>query len=143
MCETFIVYYPKATLIDCRSQPEFYTWFDAIGVGNAKGRLLENLHLPFNSRELPREMQDSALADDSMVLENGRTDNIPHDIFREVIITRPKNLEGYDVHDYMMNLNWDDEEFVRSVEDRRKMGYHYMHCAAPGGKKIHTSVNSC
>lgn len=87
-----------------------------------------------------RSMQNSALPDDSMIIENGRADNITHDVFREIVITRPKSLEGYGVHDYMMNLNWDDEEFVRSVEERRKIGYHYMHCSAPGGKKIHTKV---
>src|SRR3989442_580063 len=75
-----------------------------------------------------------------MILENGRVDNITHDIFREVIITQPKNIEGMDVHDYMVNLNWDDLEFVKSVEELRKLGYHYMHCSAPGGKKIHTTV---
>lgn len=87
-----------------------------------------------------RELQNAALADDSMILENGRVDSITHDIFRDVIITRPKNIEGMDVDDYMMNLNWDDMEFVKSVEERRKSGYHYMHCSAPGGKKIHTTV---
>jgi len=39
----------------------------------------------------------------------------------------------------MMNLNWDDKEFVKSVEEKRKVGFHYMHCSAPGGKKIHTT----
>ncbi|CAL8072003.1 unnamed protein product [Orchesella dallaii] len=139
MCESFIVFYPKTTLIDCRSQPEYYTYFGAIGVQNATGKMLNDLHLPFNSRKLPIAMQDNALADDSMVIENGRTNELDHDIFREIVITHPKELEGFDVHDYMMNLNWYDTEFVKSVEERRKSGYHYMHCSAPGGKKILTS----
>lgn len=53
MCESFIIYYPKSTLIDCRSQPEFFSYFHSIGVENAKGELLDKLHLPLVSRNLP------------------------------------------------------------------------------------------
>ncbi|CAL8092372.1 unnamed protein product [Orchesella dallaii] len=139
MCELFIIFYPKTTLIDCRSQPEFYDYFQAIGVENVTGGMLNQLQLPFNSNLLPKEMQDDSFPDDSMAIENGRANDITHDLFRDVKITKPKNLEGMDAHKYMMSLNWDDKEFVKSVEQKRKSGGHYMHCNAPGGKKIRTS----
>ncbi len=46
MCQAVITYYPKTDLSDCRSQPEFYSFFNAMGMRNVSGNALGPLDMP-------------------------------------------------------------------------------------------------
>lgn len=48
MCEAFIYYYPKSSLTDCRSQPEYYSYLKGIGITNATGSLLRKINVPYD-----------------------------------------------------------------------------------------------
>ena len=47
MCEAVLFYYPKSDLTDCRSQPEFYSFFKALGIENVTGDILTKMNLPW------------------------------------------------------------------------------------------------
>jgi len=53
MCESYLMYYPRSTLVDCRSQPELHQYLGAFGIMNVSGDIFRKLHLPFDPKELP------------------------------------------------------------------------------------------
>lgn len=53
MCQSLVMYYPKSDLMDCRSQPELYSYLNAYGVINATGEMLQDFDLPYNPNNLP------------------------------------------------------------------------------------------
>jgi len=83
-----------------------------------------------------RNLRNLALRDDSVVLEMGRVDQVLPDIFKDAMILSPEKLRNRNVQDHMESLNWRDDYFSKQVEKRWRKGPHYMHCAAPGGKKL-------
>lgn len=48
ICEATLVYYPKARLSDCRSQPELYQYLGAIGVMNATGETFRKINVSYS-----------------------------------------------------------------------------------------------
>lgn len=99
MCAAFIVYTPKANLLTyCSSQPELHSFFNAIGVQNATGNILNDLNLPVNPN-IPSGF------DDSMLLRTARGDREqedPIDIIK--VITKDNTTSTY--AEYLDEFNW-------------------------------------
>ena len=54
MCEAVQFYYPKSHLTDCRSQPEFYSFFKVIGIENVTGGILSKMGLPWTKEPIEK-----------------------------------------------------------------------------------------
>jgi hypothetical protein len=62
MCESFVYYYTdepptSSSLVDCRSQPEYFSFLKTLGVQNATGEILKTFGLPFDPAKLSRYIQ--------------------------------------------------------------------------------------
>jgi len=52
MCNAFVFYYPKIDLMQCVSQPEARNFFEAFGVNEVEGNVLEKVKIPFDPKKL-------------------------------------------------------------------------------------------
>lgn len=138
MCESFMYYYPKTTMLDCRSQPEFYSYFNGLGIENVSGSVLNDLALPYNPSSLPEHLRDLSPADDAYILEYGQAAETTGDIFEKLQVTSPndKALKYKTVHEEMNSLDWGSETVPAEIQKKWINGPQYMHCARHSGKRI-------
>jgi hypothetical protein len=50
MCMSFIYYYPKIELTECKTQQEFQSFLTALGIKNVAGDILAELNMPYNPK---------------------------------------------------------------------------------------------
>ncbi|CAG7724039.1 unnamed protein product, partial [Allacma fusca] len=137
MCQAVLFYYPRSNLTDCRSQPEFYSFFRPLGIDNVTGDVLEKLKLPYDGNNFSPTELDLIPPDNSYQLlgsEDGSLEN-PFDLMK---ITKPSHLKNSSVGDHMREMHWNEKSIIRRVESGWKNGLHYMFCAAPGQRRIFT-----
>jgi hypothetical protein len=47
---SFIYYYPKIELTECKTQQEFQSFLTALGIKNVAGDILAELNMPYNPK---------------------------------------------------------------------------------------------
>jgi len=47
MCMAYVHYYPKIALADCKTQPEFHSFLSALGVTKVRGKILQEMNMPY------------------------------------------------------------------------------------------------
>jgi len=167
MCEAFIYYYPKSSLIDCRSQPEYYAYLDALGgVKNATGSFLRRLNIPYDPALLPAYVplplpshlniiKKKRYYSLSLVLfatnrekqDLALADDVyilqfakERNLFSGLRIKKPDHLNGENLFPYMSSLNWRDRAFAKSVEEKFRQAPRYMHCGGDHGDRMRIPV---
>jgi len=50
MCMSFVYYYPKIELQECKIQQEFKSFLSGLGVGEVGGDILQELKMPYEPK---------------------------------------------------------------------------------------------
>lgn len=140
MCQGYITYYPKIPLVLCKTQPEFYNFFGALGIRDVggKGDVLKRLQLPYK----PKANQIYDPGDDAYILKNGSSGG-PEYPFDLMYVTDPPGEKGEEtVREFVDRLDWkgDGGKLTERVGRQWWQGDHVTFCTGPSFKRIPLQV---
>ncbi|CAG7815996.1 unnamed protein product [Allacma fusca] len=130
MCQALLLYYPKSSMVDCRSQYEFHSFFDSLGIEHVEGEMLKSLNLPY----APLENSVATPPDDGIVFFSltGK-EELNETLFDFLYSTGDEPGRKVKVSSVLKSRVWKSND--KTVDDWNRGGM-YTHCAMSGGKRI-------
>ncbi|OXA42075.1 DBH-like monooxygenase protein 1 [Folsomia candida] len=128
MCMAFVYYYPRIPLSECKTQLEFYSFLNPLGIINVTGDILNEMEMPY----APRENQSTQYPDNPFYLKNSTYDK-PLNALDVILISQPEPTLANTVGGVIRNLNWTKDG--SAIEKGWISGKRYAFCT--GQRKHH------